>query len=279
MCMDVSGGIAHSLSVADLPTEHSRRTSDGPRKKIIAVWYADLSTAMWQSRRALDVLSEDEHARASRFRFRRDLERFRAAHVALRMVLGACLGGTARSLRFVVNDCGKPRLDIDTGANTLEFNMSHSDHWAAIAVSNGCLVGVDVEQVRDSRELHSLAVQCFAPAEAAYVRGVVPEKRCRAFFRCWTRKEAFIKGCGKGFSVRPDSFDVRPSEPGPVAVSSVEDHDAGWTVVDLPPPPGCASALAIHGEWDEVKCGFLDPAVDAGVIAKVGLETVEQRAG
>jgi 4'-phosphopantetheinyl transferase superfamily len=58
--------------------------------------------------------------------------------------------------------------------------------------------------------------------------------RRAAFFRCWTRKEAYLKGLGTGLA---GGLDTDP------------DEDPGWEVRSLPAPPGYAAAVAAEGQF------------------------------
>src|SRR5688572_20859640 len=89
----------------------------------------------------------------------------------------------------------------------LRFNLSHAGERALIAVSLGREVGVDIEEVRPIESL-TLADRFFAPAEFRAIEALSPAARTDAFFRCWTRKEAFIKAHGAGLSAPLDSFEV-----------------------------------------------------------------------
>jgi len=72
-----------------------------------------------------------------------------------------------------------------------------------------------------------------------------------AFFKCWTRKEAYLKAIGEGFSSASDTIDIS-SYPINASVSvnagnNLEDKNH-WTVQDLTPLPGFAAALAVEGD-------------------------------
>jgi 4'-phosphopantetheinyl transferase len=150
-------------------------------------------------------LSPDEQKRAARFVHKADAERYRLAHIALRTLLGASLQIPAEMLRFHTLTHGKPAL---SGAS-LEFNLSHSRNWLAIAVS-GKTVGIDVEDGErlSQDDLLPLARQVFTPNEYAKLISLPLEQRKRAFLRAWTQKEAYLKALGTGLSLQPDTFEV-----------------------------------------------------------------------
>jgi 4'-phosphopantetheinyl transferase len=153
----------------------------------------------------LTSLSANEQERATRFIHKADAERYQLAHIALRALLETYLQIPANMLYFHTLPHGKPAL---TGA-TLEFNLSHSHNWLAIAISEKP-VGIDVEDggrlTQD--DLLSLARQVFTPSECAKLTRLPQEQRKRAFLRAWTQKEAYVKALGIGLSLPPDTFEV-----------------------------------------------------------------------
>ncbi len=84
------------------------------------------------------------------------------------------------------------------------FNLSHSGRYAVLAVSDSP-VGCDIEQMREI-EFFKAGRIVFCDAEMDYLRG--SSDTCDAFFRLWTRKEAFIKCIGEGFGFPPKSVDL-----------------------------------------------------------------------
>ena len=71
-----------------------------------------------------------------------------------------------------------------------------------------------------------------------------------AFFACWTRKEAYIKGRGGGLSIPLDSFEVSviPGEPvvlyDPVTARIPSQQ---WNLYEVQPGEGFSAALAVEG--------------------------------
>jgi 4'-phosphopantetheinyl transferase len=204
---------------------------------------------------ALEVLDDEERARAARFVFDRHRSRFIAAHACLRLLLGQYIGQAPGGLRFAVGARGKPRL-LDGGTD-VRFNLSHSGDLALIAVSVGIEVGVDIEQGRPDALL-DLARRFFAPGEVAALEALPMAEQAGAFVRGWTRKEAFIKALGDGLSFPLDQFEVSlaPDAAGQLLLGCGSDLDATarWRLVSLAAPPGYAAALAGEGaDWHVVQ--------------------------
>jgi len=214
----------------------------------IDLWLARLDSPAGDAAALTAVLSADERARAQRFVYGRDRKQFVTTRAVLRYLLGGYLERDPAAIEFGYNLHGKPRL---TGqASPLEFNVSHSSDAAVFAFSRAGAVGVDVEAIREVADGDNLAERFFAPAEARALRAVPPVLRDRAFFNCWTRKEAFIKAVGDGLSYALDSFEVTltPSDPVRVVHVGGDRHEARqWSLTALPADPGYVGALAVRG--------------------------------
>lgn len=167
------------------------------------LWQVDLDAT--PAPQAVASLSEAEWERARRFVFRRDRNRFVAAHAALRETLAAQCGTPASLLEFQHGAFGKPTLVEHA---QLRFNLSHSQSVALIAVCDEAEVGVDVELLRPMPDAEALAASYFTEAERHALAQLEPSARDRAFLACWTRKEACLKATGMGLSVDTRSFDV-----------------------------------------------------------------------
>jgi len=165
----------------------------------------------------LAILNDDERARASRFATRELRARWSVSRAGLRAILGSYVGSAPSELQFEQEEFGKPFLTESCGA-TIHFNLSHSDNLAVVAVTATGPVGVDVERVRAIPDWKRVANRIFSSSENAALSSVDRHQRERAFYNCWTRKEAIIKATGEGLSARLDAFDVTlaPSEPAAV---------------------------------------------------------------
>ena len=167
------------------------------------LWQVDLDAT--PAPQAVASLSEAEWERARRFVFKRDRNRFIAAHAALRETLSSQCGIPASMLEFALGPFGKPSL-VEHGG--LRFNLSHSQSLGLIAVCDDAEVGADIELLRPMPDAEALAETYFTPAERLALAALPAEARERAFLCCWTRKEACLKATGMGLSVDTRSFEV-----------------------------------------------------------------------
>ena len=215
----------------------------------ILLTVADSSLANYSS-----LLSSDESQRAARFHFDRDRRRFTVARGSLRTILGAYSGKAPAELNFIYAKQGKPSLLHPH--KDIRFNLSHSGELAIIAVAVAHEIGVDVELIKYDVETDKLAQRFFSERERTAIRAFSPEKRVQAFYRCWTCKEAFLKGQGFGLSRSLDSFDVEvdPDLPAQLLETRPDSGEArGWSLHDIPTQPGYASAVAAEFCFQSMK--------------------------
>lgn len=207
----------------------------------VHVWRAPLASCPPGAR---ELLAEDERARADRFQFARDRDRFVAARAALRQVLGRYSDLAPERLAFGYTSHDKPFL-VGPGAE-LSFNLSHSHELALLAVTRGRDVGVDLEHQRPDVEIESVARASFSAAEQRALLALPPGQRLEAFFRCWTRKESYLKARGEGLSMPLDRFSVSLDAGTDVDFASDDvAEQARWSIRALAIDPGYAAALTV----------------------------------
>jgi 4'-phosphopantetheinyl transferase len=186
------------------------------------------------------LLAADERDRALRYHFERHRERFIIGRGLLRTILGRCLGVNPAEIRFTYNPNGKPLLP------ELEFNLSHCEDLALIAVSRGSRVGVDLERVRVLEDAGELVARFFSPSEHAAYERLLPGEQPQAFFNLWTRKEAWLKATGDGIGHLLNQVEVSfiPGEPARLVRLPGDVREAArWRLCDLKPAIGFAAAL------------------------------------
>jgi 4'-phosphopantetheinyl transferase len=198
-------------------------------------------------------LSRDEIERAGRFLAAHARSRFVLTRGWLRASLARCLGATPERLTFSYGANGKPSLSGEWRRSELSFNVSHSADHALIGLATGRAVGVDIEQIRPMPDVVSIASGYFSGAESRAIMARPEGERLRAFFDCWTRKEAFMKATGEGMRIALDAFSVTLDDAdsrGVVMANAPATETAageGWTVRGLSLAPECAAAVAVQG--------------------------------
>lgn len=204
------------------------------------------------------TLSFDEKQRASRFYFDRDRIAFVSCRGILRSLIGKYIHADPAKLSFDYTSYGKPLISsgsIKTKSD-LVFNVSHSNALALFAFTIGQDVGVDVEYVRPGVAKELIAERFFSIRETQKLRSLPPGDQAAAFFRCWTRKEAFIKAKGDGLSLPLDQFDVTlaPEEPAGLLRTDFDPSQLHrWTFYDLNLNSNYAGAVAVEGKVNALK--------------------------
>ena len=197
------------------------------------------------------LLSDEERDRARRFRFDEGRNEYIASRGTLRVLLGAYQRTAADQLQFAYTEFGRPVLADASQYEPIEFNLSHSGGLTLLAFARHHRIGIDVEEVRTTFDPTEIAENYFSQAERRILRTLPPKLRHEAFFRCWTRKEAFIKALGDGLSHSLDAFDVSlsPGDPTALLATRPDAREAEcWALRDIEVPEGYLAALAVKLE-------------------------------
>ncbi|NIQ10054.1 MAG: 4'-phosphopantetheinyl transferase superfamily protein [Gammaproteobacteria bacterium] len=189
-----------------------------------------------------DFLSPEEWQRARRLRVAEKADVFIVARSRLRQILSYYLNIAPAGVEFLYNENGKPYLD----GHPVYFNLSHSGKWGVCALSKNADVGVDLEASNPELKFVPLAERFFTKNENLWLRSASDLRRRRYFFRLWTRKEAWLKGKGGGFSeinlgLNAEHLSVN---------SSMAD---GWWLTNLPVAKGYVGAIAVASEVKKVE--------------------------
>jgi phosphopantetheinyl transferase len=190
------------------------------------------------------LLSADDRQRAVRFRQPRDRHNF---------VLGRTLAHHLVRARDAEGPCivslgpnGKPYLPGGPA-----YNLSHSGHWIACAVSRHEPIGIDVETFARLNDHRMLLPTITHPAERSHIEQSPEDDHLALFKRCWTRKEAVLKATGKGIGDELQNIDVRLHQGEPVL-----HHPLPLRLVDLPMGEEAGVTISLA----------LDPRVSAVVV-------------
>jgi 4'-phosphopantetheinyl transferase len=197
------------------------------------------------------LLSAEENERASKFKFERDRRRYIVSHAALRSVLSTYLDLPPGSLKFAAGPNGKPKLTPIRGEELVQFNLSHANEVALIAVAREKEIGVDVEWIERDTPFREIAGRFFSAQEAAALDALPSHLQKIAFFKCWTSKEAFLKAKSTGLSDKLDEVEILSIREKGVRIKSAV---ADWRLVELDPGDGYAGAVVFEGNEREIQC-------------------------
>jgi 4'-phosphopantetheinyl transferase len=188
----------------------------------VHVWRAALDDPRWPG---ASQLPAEERERAAAFLRAEVARRWVASRWALRRVLANYLELAPPTIELEVGKNGKPRLATAGG---LEFNLSHSQGLALIAVAERP-VGVDIEAIQPDRDLRAVAERSLPPADVKDFDAAAEDEQAAIFYRAWTRHEARLKCLATGFSGPPletpvavENLEVAPEYAAAVAVSDRE---------------------------------------------------------
>jgi 4'-phosphopantetheinyl transferase len=219
----------------------------------VHVWRVELNQPERLLEKFRETLEEHELDRASRFHFEKHRRHFTAGRGVLRQLLSQYLGTKPEQLRLSYGAYGKPALNGEHKDSRLRFNMSHSHEVALFAFAEDRELGVDVEHIRTDFASEEVARRFFSRREVETFNALPRHDQVAAFFKCWTRKEAFIKVIGKGLSQPLDKFDVTLGQP--AALLWVSGDDASrWSLYDLEVGGDYAGALAVEGQVSRIRC-------------------------
>jgi 4'-phosphopantetheinyl transferase len=227
-----------------LPSAHPALTAAD-----VHVWRANLNQTPCVVNSLLKTLTADERKRGQGYHFQADRDHFIACRGILRSILAKYLGVRAERLRFRYGAFGKPALR-DYHNSQLRFSISHSYGLALFAFTRGIEVGIDLELIRRDLDIENIARHSFSPQELEKLHKLRNDLQTEAFYDCWTRKEAYAKALGKGFSLPLDQFEVSFAPGEPAALMGVKNKKAAlstWAFQVISPGTGYAGAIVTQG--------------------------------
>lgn len=148
------------------------------------------------------ILSHQERVKANAFRRQRDRRRFIVRHGMLRILMSHYVGVKPSRLTFTQGKYGKPNLrwpQIDG----LNFSLSQTDGVALLSFAYVRAIGIDIEKETEAFDFLTVGSEVFSDQELLTLQECEGASRKRRFFTLWTRKEAYLKALGFGFSIDP----------------------------------------------------------------------------
>jgi len=222
----------------------------------VHIWMARLSGDNTPLSAMPTLMSASECARAERFLFDRDRSAYVVSRGCLRWLIGRYQSCDPSRIRLVKGAFGKPAL----ATGDLQFSVSRSSGLGLFAFTRNREIGVDIERIKTGHASDQLARKSFSDWEYQQYAHLPMAQKETAFYRCWTRKEAYMKAIGRGLSYPLDAFDVSVI-PGDVPrlerVEGSVEKARHWRLLDLPTVPGYASAVVASGRSWRLSCFYL----------------------
>ena len=184
-------------------TRERARQSEVSEENTVELHFCKLESVSMSVNEWIELLPEDEKAQARRYFREEDRLRFCIGRLMLRTLLAQ---NTGRAPESIVLDKGPHEKPYMTDGPS--FNLSHSGSTVLVGIAASGDLGVDVEAVRPVDSMGALARSCLSDREQESFATCADGEKMRAFFRAWTRKEAFVKALGVGLKTSLKNFSV-----------------------------------------------------------------------
>ncbi|HEY9201381.1 MAG TPA: 4'-phosphopantetheinyl transferase superfamily protein [Gammaproteobacteria bacterium] len=174
----------------------------------IHIWLNFLNLHQAKLKHLYPLLSAAEKARSEEFSHFRARKNYIASHGFLHSVLAYYLECPAAEIEFSQGEKGKPFILPEQNPQQIQFNLSHSQNLAILAVCREQSVGIDIECSQRDSDWSGIARRFFTPHEQQALFALPEAQQKDAFYRVWTRKEAHMKVTGLGLALPPTWFEV-----------------------------------------------------------------------
>ncbi len=209
----------------------------------VVVWIARLPELREELPALEALLDAGERNRAAQFRFADDRGRFIVGRGLLRLGLRRYAPEVPAALEIAYSSLGRPLIPGDYDAP--RFSISHTHDLVALAFASGAQAGVDLEFMKPPVDLLELAERILSEEDFQAFLAFPHVERQLAFYRAWTRKEAYLKARGEGIGTGLQDVSVSF---GAEAITQVTDRRdvsmTTWRLHTLPVPQeylGCVA--------------------------------------
>lgn len=157
------------------------------------------------------LLSDEELARAAKFKFDRNRRESIATRALARTALSHAHPLPPREWRYVLNAHGKPSVDPEVASGSgVTLNMSNAPGLVVCLVADGAEVGpevgVDVEPLSRAEQIMKVAPEVFSAPERTQLEMLNGAEKLDRAVSLWTLKESYIKARGMGLAIPLDKF-------------------------------------------------------------------------
>jgi 4'-phosphopantetheinyl transferase len=218
------------------------------KKNEVHIWLIEYDSTTPFTIFSTSTLSKEEIIKANRFKRIEHGHAWAFFHTAMRDILSRYVGLPAEVIEFALDPKKKPYIKNKI-ASSLNFNLSHSGHFALLAISTLAPIGVDIEVIKEIPDADNVARQFFSKRENGQLAKISKGKFSQNFYQVWTAKEAVIKANGWGMSAPLDAFDVKVESCSewfsPTLRNPITNTGVYW-IKHLKPKPGCCAAVCFN---------------------------------
>lgn len=170
-----------------------KQTLNDLKADSIHIWQIDLNGPVAD---LAQLLSTEELKRSEAKLQTNGPHRSIRARGALRSILGDYLAVPGAELEFIQGEQGKPSIILpDSG---IEFNLTHCEDMALLAVAKKTPVGIDLERIRTRPFQLKIAQRMFSEQVFKELAQLSSDQLDTKFFQHWTELEACAKCIGDG---------------------------------------------------------------------------------
>jgi 4'-phosphopantetheinyl transferase len=225
---------------------------DDPTRAVV-VWLAHFPQ-LHEALPALETLLDArERDRAGRFRFPEDKARFIAGRGLLRHALRRYAPQAPAGLELTYSPLGRPL--VPGQLETPNFSISHTHEMVALAFAHGAQVGIDLEHFDAKHDALALGERIMSEDDFPAFAALPDAEKAAAFYRVWTRKEAYLKARGEGITSGLREVSVPFTEGATTLVADRREPAAThWLLHALPVPNDYAGCVACDEPTRPVVC-------------------------
>ncbi len=225
----------------------------------VVVWMTEVST----SRDALPFLEPcldaQDRERAARFHFAEDRARYVLGRGLARNILGRYLSQKPETIEPAFTERGQPYFP---GDETMRFSITHARDLVAVALTARARVGIDIECMERKLNLEGVAERILSAEDFREFEALPEQEKVVAFFRIWTRKEAYLKGTGDGITIalKKIAVSMHAEEIGTIADARDEAGAKKWRMHALALPANYMGCVACDdaAKWVDFRRVRLD---------------------
>lgn len=176
----------------------------------VHIWYINLEKSKNWIESKFSILDWNEKGKVMSFKYEDDRLRCMAGRIFTKVLASQYLKVSEKEFSIEVTEFGKPYLNFKKLSHThMEYNLSHSGKYLAIAFSYDRFLGIDIQEMEDLPDYCEVAQNCFHNLE---YEAIFNSKERGTFYDIWTGKEAYIKAVGKGWLIDSESFYIKDGE-------------------------------------------------------------------